>query len=220
MQIILCPLASLRTPPIIPKISQTVVRIPTVIPLFLLFWNFQRSLQFPDVIPSLDSNTELEDELDESCDDDIEVETLPEPVENLVTTRDTKLSVLQMIVFPSLSNRGFWPQCSSQSFPSDEIADVSSTSCTVTNRFRLWTKTCASSCISTFLIDSQYHSRVLDLLKVSSSSELNSFFTNHVHWYSWIDCKFSLPWPFWRDISIIFVSIGVWNVALSEFSSL
>ena len=72
---------------------------------------------------SLRSNTEPEDELeagrmpspaaistsllDESCGGDVEEETLSELANNPGTTRGTKLSVLQNILFPSLVNRGF-----------------------------------------------------------------------------------------------------------------
>ena len=71
---------------------------------------------------SLRSDTELEDEieaggtsslvalsasfLNESCDSDAEDELLSGLVDNPGTTRGTKLSVLQTIVFPSLVNRG------------------------------------------------------------------------------------------------------------------
>ena len=76
--------------------------------LFLfLSWVFTGSHQLPGAIPSLRSKTGLEDELDESCDGDVEDETLPELVEKPRTTRGTKLSVWQMIVFPSLVNRVF-----------------------------------------------------------------------------------------------------------------
>ena len=42
-----------------------------------------------------------------SCDSDAEDELLAGLVDNPGTTRGTKLSVLQMMVFPSLVNRGF-----------------------------------------------------------------------------------------------------------------
>ena len=78
-----------------------------------------------DAISSLRSGTEHEDELEasrtsfldaisasllnESCDGGVEDETLQELVANPGTTRGTKLSVLQIILFSSLVNRGFWP---------------------------------------------------------------------------------------------------------------
>ena len=68
---------------------------------------FEGSNLFPGAIPSLRSNTGLEDELDESCGGDVEDEALPELVDNPGTTRGTKLSVLHMIIIPSLVNRGF-----------------------------------------------------------------------------------------------------------------
>ena len=55
--------------------------------------------QFPETV-----STSL---LDESCGGSVEDETLPKLVANSRTTRGTKLSVLQMIDFPSLVNRGF-----------------------------------------------------------------------------------------------------------------
>ena len=45
--------------------------------------------------------------LNESCDRDAEDELLSGLVDNPGTTRGMKLSVLQMILFPSLVNRGF-----------------------------------------------------------------------------------------------------------------
>ena len=76
-----------------------------------------------DAGSSLCSNTELEDELEagrtssldacsasllnESCNGDVEDEPLSGLVDNPGTTRGTKLSVLQITLFPSLINRGF-----------------------------------------------------------------------------------------------------------------
>ena len=72
------------------------------------------------------------------------------------TTRGTKLSVLHKNVFASLVKRGLWPlthsqeyRWSSQSFPSDRTASVSSSDCSVTKRSRSWTSSCASSCVGT-----------------------------------------------------------------------
>ena len=73
---------------------------------------------------SLRSDTEREDEIDaglfpqtkcasslkETCDWVVENELLPELADNPRTTRGTKLSVLQIILFPFLVNRGFWPR--------------------------------------------------------------------------------------------------------------
>ena len=76
-----------------------------------------------DAISSLRSITEPEDELEagrtsfldaisacllkQPCDGDVEDETLSELVDNPGTTRGTKLSVFQIILFLSLVNRGF-----------------------------------------------------------------------------------------------------------------
>ena len=64
---------------------------------------------------------------------------------------------------------------SEQSLPSDRTAGVSSSNCTVTNWSRSWTYTCASSsvCTSPFAVTTVVG--VLDLRKVSISSELESF---------------------------------------------
>ena len=45
--------------------------------------------------------------VNESCDGDVEDETLSELEDYPGTTRGTKLSVLQIILFPSLVNLGF-----------------------------------------------------------------------------------------------------------------
>ena len=74
------------------KICQRVVRIFLVIPLLLRFWVLEDRTSLLDVISSLRSNTELEDELEagrtsfldaisasllnESCDGDVQDETL------------------------------------------------------------------------------------------------------------------------------------------------
>ena len=114
---------------------------------------------------SLRFNTEPEDELEaalfpdawsasglnDSCGCDVG------ETDNPGTTRGTKLSVLQIIVFPSLVNRGSRPQTHSQeypwslqSLPSNRTAGVSSKSCTVTNWFKSWTpNTCASKFVCT-----------------------------------------------------------------------
>ena len=71
------------------KISQTVVRISTVIPLFIFVFGLFEVIRTT------------------SCDVDDDDELLPELVGNPGTTRGTKLSVLRAIVFTSLVIRGF-----------------------------------------------------------------------------------------------------------------
>ena len=114
--------------------------------------------------------------------------------------RATKLSVLQMTVFPSLVNRGFWLLTHSKEFPwssqslhGDRTASVSSSNCTVTNRLRSWTNTCASSwvCTRPFAVNTTVG--VLDLFTVSISSG-GWLFSYRVHWRSWIDYEFALFW--------------------------
>ena len=63
--------------------------------------------------------------------------------DNLDTTRGTKLSTVQVFVFPFCVICGVSPffysyehPRSAQSFPSDRTAGVSSSNCTVTNRSR------------------------------------------------------------------------------------
>ena len=85
----------LRTPPTILKISQTVVRSPIVIPLFIVLGFFGGSRdQFPGASSSLRSDAGiggvLDDVLDESCGGDVEDE-----LDNPGTTIGTKYSVLQ-----------------------------------------------------------------------------------------------------------------------------
>ena len=103
--------------------AQRIFRILPVIPLFIFVLDFREWHQSPGAISSLPSNTEPEDELEagrmlfpaaistfllnESFDGDVEDEPLPELAENHGTTKGTKLSVLQIILFPSLVNRGF-----------------------------------------------------------------------------------------------------------------
>ena len=65
------------------------------------------------------------------------------------TTRSAKWSTVQVIDFPLLVNRGVYP-CFEQRRWSNETAGVSSSTRTVTNRSKSWTKTRASSFICTF----------------------------------------------------------------------
>ena len=90
---------------------------------------------------------------------------------------------LHKMLFPCLVNRGFWPlahsqwnPCSSQSLPSDRTAGVLSSICTVTERPRSWTYTCASSfvCTSSSLAVTTVV-EVPPFSLVSISSELKSF---------------------------------------------
>ena len=90
--------------------------------------------------------------LSDSCDCDVEDELPPELVENPGTTRGTKLSVLQTLLFPSwllTTEPLIGVSWFSQSLPSDWTDGVSSRSCTVTNWFKSWTNTCASSWVCT-----------------------------------------------------------------------
>ena len=66
--------------------------------------------------------------------------------------------------------------CFEQSLRINRIAGVSSSNCTVTNRSRSWTKTCAYSfvCTSPFAVTTVVKG-LLDLRKVSISSERKSF---------------------------------------------
>ena len=72
---------------------------------------------------------------------DVGAELLLEDDDNPGTTRGTKLSIIQVIVFPFWVNRGISPffhscehPCSEQSSPSERTAGVSSSNCTMTNR--------------------------------------------------------------------------------------
>ena len=130
---------------------------------------------------------------------DVEAELLLENDDNPGTTRGTKLSIVQVIVFTFLVNRAchrFFHSCehpcSEQSLPSDRTAGVSSSNCRVTSRSRSWTKSCASSfvCTSPFAVTTVVG--VLDLHKVSISSELESFFAQREHWSSRINHKHTL----------------------------
>ena len=167
------------------KIRQQIVRIFLVILLFIL-------------VLTLHSNTEREDELEtdrisflntisvslrnESWDKDIEDETLSEMKDIPGTTSDTKLTVLQKTIFPPSLNRDFWQLThseeylwSSQSLSNDWAADVSSSSYTITNRFRSSTNTCVSSRMSTSPLTVNIAVDVLGLFTVSICSDLTSF---------------------------------------------
>ena len=100
---------------------------------FFLFRFFGESRQFPGARSSPRSVSGLEDAVDEYCGSDVEDELVPEFDNNPGTTRGTKFSVLQRIFFPCGVRCGFLPLAhskvypwSSQSFPNDRIAGVSS----------------------------------------------------------------------------------------------
>ena len=70
------------------------------------FWVFEGDPnQLPEAGPSLRSWPGLVE--DKSCNADVDDELLPELVDNPGTTRGTKLSDMDTVVFPSLVNRGF-----------------------------------------------------------------------------------------------------------------
>ena len=153
-------------------------RLPSL--FWFWFWVFGSGpRQCPGAKPSLRSWAELVE--DESCNVDVEDDLLPE-LDRPGTASGTKLSVVHIIGFSSLVNRGFWPLThsqeypwSSQSLPSDRTASVSSCNCTVTKRSRSWMYTCASSFACTSPLAVTTVAGFLDLRKVSSSSELKSF---------------------------------------------
>ena len=142
-------------------------------------------------ISSLRSNTGPEDELEadrrlfpeaistsvcnESCG------TLPELWMSLERQEVRNCSFLQMIVLPSVSTEAFdrWPTHRSIRGLRKACLAIGllafSSNCTVSKRFRSWTKTCASSWVCTSPLAVNTTVGVLDLLKVSSSSELDSF---------------------------------------------
>ena len=74
-------------------------------PSFYLVFAFSKLLQFPEASTSLRYWAGLVG--DKSCNVDVENELLPKLADNPGTTRGTKLSVLHVIVFSSLVNRGF-----------------------------------------------------------------------------------------------------------------
>ena len=92
---------SVKSSKLFRKISQTVVRISIVIPLFIFsFGVFDSDLhQSSGASSLLRSGAGI---VDKSCSADVDDELLPELADNHGTTRGTKLSVLHTIVFPSL----------------------------------------------------------------------------------------------------------------------
>ena len=180
------------------SVNSSKSRLPSVF-LFFNLGFLRDPHQSPGASPSLRSWAGLVE--NKSCNVDVEDEMPPELVDKPGTTRGAKLSVLHTIVFPALVNRGFWPLThsweypwSTKSFPSHRTASASSRNCTVTKKFRSWTKTCASSfvCASPLAVS--------NTVGFSGSSQSINFiwaqvpFAHHVHWYSWIDYEFSLLW--------------------------
>ena len=81
--------------------------------------------------------------------------------------------------------------CSSQSFPSDRTAGVSSRTLLVKNISNSLTKTVASSFVCTSPLAVMPVVGLHDVVKVSISAEFNSFFADHVHRRSGVYNKFS-----------------------------
>ena len=142
MQGILCPL---ELQPF-RKISQTIVRISTFIPLLTFVLVFLVDLHhLHEAVSSLRSDAGLEDEVDdESCFGDVEDELLPELEDNPRTTRGDEVvrfasncphlfgRMWFLTAEPHIvNNRGL-----RRVFPGDWTAGVSSSNCTVMNRFK------------------------------------------------------------------------------------
>ena len=113
---------------------------------------------------------------------DVEDKLLLEYDDSLDTTRSTKLFIYTSNCLPIFGRswsfavfHSYEHPCSEQSLPSDRTACVSSSNCTVTNRSRSWTYTCASSFVCTSPLAVTTVVGVLDLRKVSIASELKSF---------------------------------------------
>ena len=114
------------------------------------------------------------------------------------TTIGTKFSVLHCIRIPFLMRCGFGPlihseeyPCSSQSFPSERTAGVSSKTFIVKNISSSLTYTAASSCVCTSPSAVMTFVGLHDFVKVSISTEFKSFFADHVHRRSGVDNKLS-----------------------------
>ena len=98
------------------------------------------------------------------------------------TTNGTWLEILQLILLPFLMRCGFWPLIhwyvypwSSQSFPKERTAGVSSRSITLTNKSTCLTQTGASSLASSSPLAVTTVVGLLETLTVSKSAELRSF---------------------------------------------
>ena len=200
MQALMCPLDYLWTPSTIQEDLEkrsSASRLTSIL-FFFFFWGGMIRFTLVELLRSWAGLVK-----DKYCNVDVDDALLPELVDDPGTTRRTKLTVLYTIVFPSLVKRGFWPLThsqeypwSSQSFPNDRIADVSSSNRTVTNRFRSWTLTCTSLLLRTSPLAVSITAGFLDLCKVCHLSELKIFFAQHVRWCSWIDNEFSILWSF------------------------
>ena len=117
---------------------------------------------------------------------DVEVSKLEEELADKPgTTIGTKLSVLHCIRTPFLNEMCFWPlihsyeyPCSSQSFPSDNTAGVSSIKFIVKNTSNSLTYTVASSFVCTSPLAVITVVGLLDVVTVSNSAEFKSIFLN------------------------------------------
>ena len=187
---------------------------------YFVFWVLG-SDPLPEASPSLRSWAGLVEEKSRNV--DVEDELLPELADN-PGTRSEKLSVLHITVFFSLVNRGFWPLThwqeypwSSQSFPSDKTAGVCSSNCIVTQRSRSWTCMCASSFVCISPLARTIAVLFLDLRKVSSSSELQSFLHSVCIDALELTTKFRSSGDFEVGASIAVGSTEEYNDALSAF---
>ena len=112
------------------------------------------------------------------------------------TTNGTQLDILQSILLPFLMRRGFWPLIqwyenpwSSESFPKQRTAGISSRSMTLTNKSNCLTYTVASSLVCTSPLAVTTVVGLLDVLMLSNSAEWKSFLLSISTLASWINYK-------------------------------
>ena len=180
------------------EVSQSVSQCSIVAPLLNLC-RFCGSRQFLGVPSSLRSVAGLEDVLDESFCSGVEDELVPEFVDNPGTTGGTKVFVSQRILFRCLVRCGFWLlvhalvfPCSSQIFPSDRTAGVSSSNCIVTKWSKSWAYTCASSFVCTSPLGRNHHCGVPGSPQIFQFFWAQNLFAQHVHRISRIYNKIPL----------------------------
>ena len=142
---------------------------------------FGESRQFPAAGSSLRSVTVLEDVLGESCGCDVEDGLVPEFDDNPRTERGTKFFVLHEKFIPCKS----WPthryiRVLHRVFLVTEL-QARPRVIALSRRDQDRKHTCASSFVCTSPVAVTTTVRVLDLCRVSSASDLTSFFAQHVH---------------------------------------
>ena len=126
---------------------------------------------------------------------------LSEWTDNPGKTRETKLSVLQILLVPFRIDRDSWPLLTHMTIRALCKACLEiwqlvflRVCCKVTNWFRSWTNTCASSSVSIHQLQSTLRLEFWTFSLFIILLRITLFLVHHVHQCFWMDQEFSFFW--------------------------